>query len=90
MRGWITGPGGRELSATMAGAVQNHMYAAMTRAGKKAADPAAWLSAHHYVQWVSYQPAGRFWYFQATAAAVLVALAIVFALTTVWLVRRRG
>jgi len=90
VRGWITGPGGRELSAAMAGTVQNRMYAAMTRAGKKAADPAAWLSAHHYGYWLSYQPAGRFWYFQAVAAAVLVALAIVFALTTVWLIRRRG
>jgi len=90
VRGWITGPGGRELSAAMAGAVQNRMYAAMTRAGKKAADPAAWLSAHHYAQWLSYQPAGRFWYFQAVAAAALFVLAIVFALTTVWLIRRRG
>src|SRR5215469_18313731 len=90
VRGWITGPGGRELSAAMAGAVQNSIYTAMTRAGKKAADPAAWLSAHHYALWLSYQPAGRFWYFQAIAAAVLVALAIVFALTAVWLIRRRG
>ena len=90
VRGWITGPGGRELSAAMADRVQSRMYAAMTRAGKKAADPAAWVSAHHYAQWVSYQPAGRFWYFQAIAAAALVALAVVFALTAVWLIRRRG
>jgi hypothetical protein len=90
VRDWITGPGGRHLSAATAGAVQNRMYTAMTRAGKKAADPAAWLSAHHYAQWLSYQPAGRFWYFQAVTAAVLVALAIVFALTAVWLIRRRG
>ena len=90
MRGWITGPGGRELSAAMAVRVHSRMYEAMTRAGKKATDPAAWVSAHHYAQWVSYQPAGRFWYFQAIAAAALVVLAIVFALTTVWLVRRRG
>jgi hypothetical protein len=89
VRGWITGPGGRELGPTAADDVQNRMYAAMANAGKKA-DPGAWLSAHHYVQWLSYQPAGRFWYFQAIAAAVLVALAIVFALTTAWLVRRRG
>jgi hypothetical protein len=90
VRGWITGPGGRELSAAMAGRVQTRMYAAMTRAGKKAADPAAWLSAHHYAQWVSYQPASRFWYFQAIVAAALIALAAGFALAAVWLVRRRG
>jgi hypothetical protein len=64
------------------------MSAAMTT-GKKA-DPVAWLSAHHYAQWLSYQPAGRFWFFQAISAAILVALAIVFALSTVWLIRRRG
>jgi len=62
VRGWITGPGGRELSAAAAGGVQNRMYAAMARTGKKV-DPAAWLSAHHYGYWLSYQPAGRFWYF---------------------------
>jgi hypothetical protein len=89
VRGWITGPGGHELGATAADGVQNRMYAAMANAGKKA-DPAAWLSAHHYVQWLSYQPAGRFWYFQGIAAAALVALAIGFALTAVWLIRRRG
>jgi hypothetical protein len=89
VRGWLIGPGGRELGATAANDVQNRMYAAMARAGKKA-DPAAWLSAHHYAQWLSYQPAGRFWSFQAVAAAVLVVLAAVFALTAVWLVRRRG
>jgi hypothetical protein len=89
VRGWITGPGGHELGPTAAEDLQTRMSAAMTNAGKKA-DPATWLSAHHYVQWLSYQPAGRFWYFQGIAAAVLVALAIVFALTTVWLIRRRG
>jgi succinate dehydrogenase hydrophobic anchor subunit len=30
------------------------------------------------------------WYFQAIAAVALVALAVVFALTAVWLIRRRA
>lgn len=89
VRGWITGPGGRELRAAAAGGVQDRMYAAMARTGKKV-DPAAWLSAHHYGYWLSYQPAGRFWYFQALTGAVLIASAIVFTLVTIWLVRRRG
>jgi hypothetical protein len=63
------------------------MYAAMANGGSKAGET-AWLSAHHYVYWLSYQPPGRFWYFQA--AAVLIAVAFMFALMTVWLVRRRG
>jgi hypothetical protein len=89
VRGWITGPGGHQLSTTAADNLQNRMYAATTKAGNKN-DPSAWLSLHHYAYWLSYQPAGRFWYFQATAAAVLITLAIVFALMTIWLVRRRG
>jgi hypothetical protein len=89
VRGWITGPGGHELGATAANDLQTRMSAAMTKPGSKT-DAAAWLSAHHYVYWLSYQPAGRFWSFQAIAAAVLVGLAIVSALTTVWLIRRRG
>jgi hypothetical protein len=89
VRGWITGPGGHELSTTATDNLQNRMYAAMAKPGNKT-DPAAWLSAHHYVYWLSYQPPGRFWYFQAIAGAVLITLAILFALMTVWLVRRRG
>jgi hypothetical protein len=89
VRDWITGPGGHELSATAVYNLESRMNAAMAKSGKKAGGT-AWLSAHHYVQWLSYQPAGRFWYFQVIAAAVLVALAIVSALTTVWLIRRRG
>lgn len=89
VRSWITGPGGHELGPTAADDLQIRMSAATTSAGKKA-DPAAWLTAHHYAQWLSYQPAGRFWNFQGIAAAALLALAIVFALTAVWLIRRRG
>ena len=89
VRGWITGPGGHELGATATDSLQTRMYAAVVRSGRKTSET-AWLSAHHYVQWVSYQPARRFWYFQAIAAAALAGLAIVFALTTVWLIRRRG
>jgi hypothetical protein len=89
VRGWITGPGGHELSTTAVYNLQSRMNAAMVKSGKKTSET-AWLSAHHYVQWLSYQPAGCFWYFQAVAGAVLVGLAVVFALMTVWLVRRRG
>jgi hypothetical protein len=89
VRGWITGPGGHQLSTTAADNLQNRMYAAMTKAGNKT-DSAAWLSAHHYAYWLSYQPADRFWYFQATTGATLITLAIAFTLMTIWLIRRRG
>jgi hypothetical protein len=52
--------------------------------------PSRWLSAHHYIYWVSYQPASRFWVFQIIAAAILIVLAVLLAFATVRLVRRRA
>jgi hypothetical protein len=89
VRGWITGPGGHQLSTSAADNLQNRMYAAMTKAGNKT-DSTTWLSAHHYAYWLTYQPADRFWYFQTTAGAILITLAIAFTLMTIWLIRRRG
>jgi hypothetical protein len=52
--------------------------------------PSHWLSDHHYIYWVSYQPASRFWIFQVIAAAILVVLAALLVFATVRLVRRRA
>jgi hypothetical protein len=52
--------------------------------------PLHWLSVHHYIYWVSYQPASRFWIFQVIAAAILVVLAALLVFATVRLVRRRA
>lgn len=82
--GWITGPGGHQLSTTAAGNLQNRLNAVTIK------DPAAWMSLHHYTYWLSYQPADRFWYFQATTGAALAALATAFALMTIRLIRSRG
>jgi hypothetical protein len=86
--GWITGPGGHEVSIAAANDVENRLYTATSKPGSM--DQASWLSLHHYAYWLSFQPAARFWYFQAVVGAVLVALATAFGLMTVWLVRRRG
>jgi len=48
----------------------------------------AWLAQHHYVLWVSYQPASRFWQFQLIEGGGLLALAILLAAAALWLVRR--
>jgi hypothetical protein len=77
---WWIDPQGHRLSRT----------AFNTLARVHAPDPAAWLAAHHYVLWQSYQPASRFWTFQAIEASGLVALALVLAGVTVWLVSRRA
>ena len=57
---------------------------------KPGSNEAPWMSLHHYTYWLSYQPADRFWYFQAITGAALAALATAFAVMTVWLVRSRG
>jgi hypothetical protein len=48
------------------------------------------LTAHGYKQWISYQPATRFWSFQLIEAGWLVALSASCIAATVWLVRRRA
>lgn len=87
VRGWITGPGGYQLSSTAASNFQNRMNVATSKPGS---NEAAWMSLHHYTYWLSYQAADRFWYFQAITGAALAALATAFAVMTVWLVRSRG
>jgi ABC-type transport system involved in multi-copper enzyme maturation permease subunit len=49
-----------------------------------------WMTNHHYSQWVSYQPNGWFWHFQTVEASAYVILAILLALATVLVVRRRA
>ena len=48
------------------------------------------LSQHGYTQWISYQPASRFWPFQWIEGGWLLALSVLLIAVTVWLVRRRA
>ena len=47
------------------------------------------LAPHGYTQWISYQPASRFWLFQWIEGGWLLALSVLLTAVTVWLVRRR-
>jgi hypothetical protein len=49
-----------------------------------------YLSQHGYTQWISYQPASRFWPFQWIEGGWLLALSVLLIAATVWLVRRRA
>jgi hypothetical protein len=49
-----------------------------------------YLSQHGFTQWISYQPAGRFWAFQRIEGGWLLALSVLLIAVTVWLVRRRA
>ena len=48
------------------------------------------LTRHGYVQWTSYQPAGRFWPFQWIEGGWLLALSALLIAATIWVVRRRA
>lgn len=48
------------------------------------------LIAHGYKQWISYQPATRFWSFQLIETGWLLALSASLVAATIWLVRRRA
>lgn len=50
----------------------------------------AYLAQHHYSQWVSYRPNGWFWHFQTVEASGYALLAILLAVATVLLLRRRA
>ncbi|HEY3958031.1 MAG TPA: ABC transporter permease subunit [Streptosporangiaceae bacterium] len=56
---------------------------------KEPAQP-GWLGRHHLALWVSYEPGGRFWAFQAIEGGGCLLLALILAAVTVWLVRRRA
>ncbi len=78
---WWVDPGGHRLS----GAAYNALVRSLPTS-----DPQSWLANHHYVLWETYQPASRFWTFQAIEASGLCLLALALAGATVWWVRRRA
>ena len=49
----------------------------------------AYLAHHHYSQWVSYRPNNWFWHFQILEASGYAVFAVLLAVATVLLIRRR-
>ena len=86
---FYTGPNGQRVSqATIDNAMQQMPPKFQRSPGT---DPfGAWLSQHHYTQWISYQPGDRFWHFQLIEGGWLLALSLILIAATVWLVRRRA
>ena len=50
----------------------------------------AWMTQHHISQWVSYQPNNWFWHYQTIEATGYAALAVLLAVATVVILRRRA
>ena len=80
LRSWIAGPRGHVPGSAVVSRLWNLRPAAQN----------AWLASHHVSIWTAYQPAGRFWIFQAVEGAIGLLLALLLGAATVWLVRRRA
>jgi hypothetical protein len=74
--------GGRQISV----AREN---LAVLHAQQAGIDPHTYIVTLGWRRLITYQPAGRFWTFQALEAGLFVVLAALVVLLTVWLVRRR-
>jgi len=86
---FYTGPDGKPVSQSTIDNVMHQVPASV----QNSPDPNAfnaWLSLHHYTQWISYQPAARFWHFQLIEGGWLLALSLILIAATIWLVRRRA
>jgi ABC-type transport system involved in multi-copper enzyme maturation permease subunit len=82
VRGWITGPNRHVLSTTAAYNVLGRAYNA-TEKNFASNAVTRWLSIHHFTYWVSYQPASRYWAFQAVAGVILIGLAALLLFATI-------
>jgi ABC-type transport system involved in multi-copper enzyme maturation permease subunit len=85
--GWLTNASGQRLSTAESHAVFLHAANLEERSPIKNA-VMVWLTQHHYLNWVSYQPAGRYWVFQAIEGGGLLLLTLLLGVVTVWVVRR--
>ena len=88
LRGWLTDHAGHVAP----GFLITHDGGMMLPGGQlgtalstgSAASERAWLAAHHYTYWISYQPDGRLLIFQASWAGALLAVAIVAFGLAIW------
>lgn len=86
VRAWYTGPRGNVQTNDQVMHVEVQMYSGK---GGGAEHAASWLSRHHYVYSLAYQPHARFWVFQLGAIALLVAVSAVLVVLTARVVERR-
>ncbi len=78
-QGWYTGADGRRLSSQTV----SRLLGAQT-----GTNPAG-LMRRHDTFWVTYQPGGRYWFFQLALGGGTLLLAVALTAATVWLVRTR-
>ena len=91
---WYTGPNGKPVSQAVIDHLLQGFNPTVTKVGPNAfktnISPPQYLAQHGYTQWMSYQPASRFWPFQWIEGGWLLALSLILIAVTIWLVRRRA
>jgi hypothetical protein len=86
---WYTGPNGAPVGQQAIRNVIQHAPESVRNSPNPNAAP-AYLTAHHYTLWSTYQPGSRFWHFQLIEGGWLLVLSLALLAATVWLVRRRA
>jgi len=86
---WYTGPNGTVVSQQTIRNVVAHAPGSVQHSPNPSA-VTAYLTAHHYTQWASYQPQSRYWHFQLIEGGWLLGLSLILLAATIWLVRRRA
>ncbi len=86
---YVKAPNGQGLSQDDLYAYFRHLPASVQNSSSPDAFT-TWLTKHGYTSWTALQPNSRFWEFQLTEGAWLLALSAALIGATVWLVRRRG
>jgi len=83
--------GTRTPPATTSATASLRPAIAATGGDRSSADEAhAYLTQHHYTQWVSYLPNSWFWHCQILEATGYTVLAALLAVATVFRLRRRA
>jgi hypothetical protein len=89
IRQWVKAPDGQVLNQSAVNSLSQHLPASVQNSSSPDAFT-TWLAQHGYTLWQSVQPDSRFWQFQLTEGAWLLAVSALLIAGTVWLVRRRG
>jgi ABC-type transport system involved in multi-copper enzyme maturation permease subunit len=91
---WYTKDGRLVSQSAISQELRGYHHAPATQVGpntfQTVLDPVRYLTQHGYTNWISYQPASRFWPFQWIEGGWLLALSVLLIAATVWLVRRRA
>jgi hypothetical protein len=86
---WVKAPDGQVLNQQAVNSLSQRLPASVQNSPSPDAFT-TWLTQHGYTLWQSVQPDSRFWQFQLTEGAWLLAVSSLLIAATVWLVRRRG